>query len=219
MSEEKIILRDYSKVVFYYPLFVLSAVGWSAQLYWENLAKYLDVAYLIVSFICTFTIAFDFKPQKFIIFILLITTVALIVYIVTAPYGIFGYVASTGFQLKILLSTHWYIISTGCLGFLLAIALLNPLLDYYVIEQNEIYHRKGLIPEKERYSVELLKISYGYRDAMEFILMRTGWIKFYLNSGETIQLNTVPFLRQKTKEIDVLLSKVKVEASANSLLT
>ncbi|GAI08418.1 unnamed protein product, partial [marine sediment metagenome] len=83
------------------------------------------------------------------------------------------------FKLILGFTSHFYIIMTAILGFFLLIAAILPYFDYYTIERNELYHRKGLFTEAERWTLINLRYTKEIPDIFEFLTFRAGTIKFY----------------------------------------
>jgi hypothetical protein len=100
---------------------------------------------------------------------------------------------------------------TSILGFCLVIAVVLPFFDYYTIERNELYHRKGIFTMAERWTLTNLRFAKTVPDIFEFMMFRAGTIKFYPTKTDVIILPTVLGINKKETQLDYILSKIKVD--------
>ena len=63
-SVDYVYLRDYSKVVFFYPLFIISLILWIVELVIQGEVRWLGLFWLIIFFMNLFVIAFDVSWQR-----------------------------------------------------------------------------------------------------------------------------------------------------------
>lgn len=204
----KIFLRDYPKVIFFYPLFFTSLVLWIIQLFLPSPLTTLGIIWFIVFFCNLFVISFDFSSTKFFVLILAIVVVILLVIFLVLP-NITLPVLPITFELS--LPTHFYLLMTIIFGVILACVLIEAHYDYYKIERNEIYHKNGIFTSAERLPTESLRIKKDITDVFEFFALRAGSITLIPSKGDSIQLSTVPNVNKKSKQLDFLLSHIAVE--------
>ena len=211
---EKIIIRSYSKAIFLLPTLIVSIFGWIFQAIIDTpTAKtptgWLEIIWIIVFFLNMFVVLFDFSSSKFMILVLVLSLATSIIYYTVFP-TIFK---SSVIEVDIVLgfTSHFYIIMTAILSFCLLIAAILPYFDYYTIERNELYHRKGVFTEAERWSLNNLQYTKQIPDIFEFIMFRAGTIKFYPTKTDVIILPTVLGINKKETQLDYILSKIKVD--------
>jgi uncharacterized membrane protein YdbT with pleckstrin-like domain len=114
-------------------------------------------------------------------------------------------------EFNIEMTMQFYFIVAIILGFILLIVIIETRINYWIIEQNEIYHEKGLFAESDRYPIRDLRIQKSIPDVFEYIILKAGSIKLDTGKGETFHLRTVPNVTDKEDGIDKLLSHLQVE--------
>ena len=219
MSEKKvkpiteIYLRSYPKVIFLYPLLIVSFVFWIAQYFISgggitNNVAWMGNVWLIVLFVNIFIMAFDFSSAKFFVLVMVVVVVLLLVFFLwlpTIPLEVdFG---GINFEL----TWQFYLIITIILGFILGMVWLSTRFDYWKIERNEIYHKKGVFSSAERIPTKSLRIKKEIPDVFEFFVLRAGSITLMPGGGDVIPLQTVLNINKVANQIDYLLSYVSVE--------
>ena len=86
---------------------------------------------------------------------------------------------------------------------------LAALFDYWLVERNELYHKKGIFAAAERYPVKSLRLKKEIPDVFEFFILRAGSITLMPGrADEVIALNTVLNVNKKAEQIDYLLSHI-----------
>ncbi|MFX0039642.1 MAG: hypothetical protein ACFFCY_15685 [Promethearchaeota archaeon] len=207
--EEKIILRSYSKVIFFYPLFFTSLILFLIQYIVGTDEPGLGAIWITVFFANLFVIAFDTSSTKF--FILLLSAVILIILFtfIFHPNTIFSQIFS--FEVTIIMSYQFYLTLTVSLAIIFLIAWIATRLDYWKLERNEIIHRKGIFVSAERYPTKSLRIKKDIPDIFEYILLRSGSIHLFLRNEEVVYLHTVLNINKKAKRLDYLLSDIEIE--------
>jgi len=216
MSEKKVkpitevYLRSYPKIIFFWPLEVVSIVMLLIQLFSGNPTPpiaWLGTFWLVVFSINMFIVAFDFSSMKFFVLILVIAVVALLVIFLVPdlfaglPFGSFN--AGLTFE--------FYLAVTLIMGIILGLVVLGAMFDYWKIERNEIYHKKGLFSSAERIPTKSLRIKKEIPDVFEFFILRAGSITLLPGHGDVIHLPTVLNINKKQNQIDYLLSHISIE--------
>jgi len=207
-----VILRTFPKIIFFYPLFIVSFLFWIVQgiitLLGMDNNFILGYIWVITFFINLFVIGFDFPFNKFLILVLAIVIAVLIMILVFFPN-----IHLTPVILPIGSSAEFYAIITFILGIVLGFVFLQAHYNYYKIERNEVFHITGLFANTaERYPVRSLRIKHVISDVLEFILLGAGAISLYPKDSDPIHLYTVIRVKKKMNMIDLLLSEMSVEA-------
>jgi hypothetical protein len=109
------------------------------------------------------------------------------------------------------MSTEFYLAVVIVLGLVMILALIGAGYDYWKIERNEIYHKKGIFASADRYPTKDLQIKKEIPDIFEFIMLGAGSITLIFKGGVVFPINTIPRINKRGKEIDYLLSHMKVE--------
>ncbi|TFG26374.1 MAG: hypothetical protein EU532_09990 [Promethearchaeota archaeon] len=206
----EVILRSYPKVIFFYPLFFTSLILWPIQFVLGTPAQWLGAFWMIVLFCNLFVIAFDFSSSKFFILILAIVILVLVGIFFILPIYTGPTISEIEFNLGI--TAEFYMTTTIILGIVLLFVIFDAYFDYWKVERNEIYHKKGLFSAAERYPVKSLRLKKTIPDVFEFFILRAGTMVLMPGrSDEAIALNTVLNVNKKADQIDYLLSHISVE--------
>lgn len=214
MSENKdkaineVYLRSYPKVIFFWPMALVSFVLWLLQMVVGEPEPWFGNFWLIVFFVNMFIVAFDFSSSKFFVLILVaVVVVLLLVFLVPEMFaGLGGGTFNPG------LTAEFYFVITIIMVFILGLVFLGSRFDYWKIERNEIYHKSGIFSSAERIPTKSLRIRKSIPDVFEFFILRAGSITLMPGQGDVIPLPTVLNINKKQKQIDYLLSYVSVEA-------
>ena len=216
MSEKKkpkypseIYLRSYPKVIFFWPLLLISFFWWIFQSFADDPIAWLGTAWMIVFFVNLFIIAFDFSSTKFFVMVLAIVIVLLLVIFFVLPnialdldIGDFNLGLTAGF----------YLWTSILLAVILGFVVLGARFDYWKLERNEIYHKSGIFSSAERFPVKSLRLKKEIPDVFEYFLLRAGSMTLLPGKAdEVINLPTVLNIKKKEEQIDWLLSHVSVE--------
>ena len=213
MSEKKVkpitevYLRSYPKIIFFWPLTLVSIVMWVIQLLNPSPVAWLGTFWLVVFAINMFIVAFDFSSMKFFVLILVIAVVALLL-IFLAPDLFVGLPLGS---FNVGLTAEFYLTVTLIMGIILGLVVLGARFDYWKIERNEMYHKKGLFSSAERLPTKSLRIKKEIPDVFEFFILRAGSITLLPGHGDVIHLPTVLNINKKQDQIDYLLSHVSIE--------
>ncbi len=214
MSEKKehavseVFLRSYPKVIFFWPLAVVSLVMWLLQMLVPTPVAWYGNFWLAVFAINMFIVAFDFGSTKFFVLVLLgVVVILLVIFLVP---DLFAGVSAEPFNPG--LTTEFYLATTVIMAIILGLVVLGSRFDYWKIERNEIYHKAGIFSSAERLPTKSLRIKKEIPDVFEFFILRAGSITLMPGHGDVINLPTVLNINKKQHQIDYLLSHVSIES-------
>ncbi|MFW9826173.1 MAG: hypothetical protein ACFFEY_00965 [Candidatus Thorarchaeota archaeon] len=208
-KEEKIILRSYSKVIFFYPLFFTSLILFLIQYIVGTEEPWFGAIWITVFFANLFVIAFDTSSTKFFILILAAIILILLFAFIFHPNTIISQVLS--FEVAIVMSYHFYLASTVTLGIIFLIAWIATRLDYWKLERNELIHKKGIFISADRYPTKSLRIKKEIPDIFEYLLLKSGSLHLFTATEEITYLHTVLNINKKEEMLDYLLSEIEIE--------
>ena len=208
-KEEKVYLRNYSKVIFFYPLFIASFILYLIEAIMGIEEPWLGAIWITIFFANLFVIAFDTSSTKFFIILLVVIILIIIFAFVFHPGNIISQVLS--FEITITMSYQFYLVSTIILGLIFIIAWIATRFDYWKVERNEVIHKKGIFVSVDRYPTKSLRIKKEIADIFEFALLRVGRIELFFGGQDVIHLNTIININKKAKQLDYLLSNIEVE--------
>ncbi len=203
----EVYLRSYPKVIFFWPMALVSFVLWLLQLVVVEPEQWFGNFWLIVFFVNMFIVAFDFSSTKF--FVLILVVVIVVILLVFLVPGFF--VTETGVGLDPGLTAEFYFVVSIIMALILGLVVLGSRFDYWKIERNEIYHKSGIFSSAERIPTKSLRILKEIPDVFEFFILRAGSITLMPGHGDVIPLPTVLNINKKQKQIDYLLSHVSIE--------
>lgn len=210
-AKNKIILRSYPKVIFFWPLLIMTLIAWPIQYGLTNagiVSSVLGYIWFIFFFTNIFVIAFDFSSTKFFVLLLIIVVVILILIFLVLPHVS---LSLGGFAIPLNLPTGFYMVMGLILLFILGLVIISSQFNYYKVERNEIYHKSGIFTSAERIPTKSLRIKKEIPDVFEFFILRAGSITLLPGHGDVIHLNTVLNINKKQEMIDDILSHIEVE--------
>ncbi|KKM73174.1 hypothetical protein LCGC14_1413170 [marine sediment metagenome] len=210
---EKLIIRNYSKAIFLLPTLVMSIVGWIIQAIIHEPFLIFELIWLIIFVSNLFVVCFDFSSSKFIILIFIVLIFGSFAYFVLFPLIFKPTFFSGDFSLELGFTSHFYILLTGVIFFFMLITIGNSIFNYYSIERNELYHRKGIFNTTERWTLTNLRFKKEIPDIFEFMMFRAGTLSFYPTKTDVIILPTVLNINRKERQLDRILSKIQVDIS------
>jgi len=203
----EIYLRSYPKIIFFWPLTLVSFVLGLLQMLNPAPLFYLGQIWLVVFFVNMFIVAFDFGSTKF--FVLILVVIVVVLLLVFLVPEIFEAASVEDFNPG--LTAEFYLVVTLIMAFILGLVVLGSRFDYWKIERNEIYHKSGIFSTAERMPTKSLRIRKEIPDVFEFFILRAGSITLMPGHGDVINLPTVLNINKKQKQIDYLLSHVSIE--------
>jgi len=209
----EVILRSYPKVIFFYPLLLVTLVLWIIKLVPGDIGSTLGMIWFVVFFANMFVIAFDFSSTKFFILVLAIIVVVMVLVFSGLLSGVGG---GSTMALDLNLTADFYLVMLIILAFILAMVVLGVHFSYYKIERNEIYYKKGLAGSAERFPVKSLRMHKEIPDIFEYLALRAGSITLIPSKDKVIMLPTVLNINKKAAQIDDLLSRIRVEVDDNA---
>jgi hypothetical protein len=220
---EVIYLRSYSKVIFLFPLFFTTIILWIIQYFFQNSSgdpvPWLGFVWTVVLFVNLITMAFDMSSTKFFVIVLIIAVLIILSIFLSLPAIIntfFQNVAVVEFNIG--MSVDFYFVMTVVIGILLLIAIIAPRFNYWRLERNELYHRKGIFVEAERFPTKGLRLKKKIPDVLEFFFLGAGSLTLLLGNDETEHLSTILRIDNKSRRIDALLSEIEVEIEPEKII-
>jgi len=217
---DAIYLRNYSKAIFLFPLFLTSIILWIIQAFWGvpgNPLAGLGFIWTLVFFINLLTISFDFSSVKLFIIVLIIVVVILLLVFLVLPASLAMILEGfQNFEFNIGMTAEFYMVMSIILAVILAFVFIGVRFDYWRLERNEIYHRTGIFVKAERYPTQGITIKKKIPDLIEFMLLRAGSISLIVGDNEVAHLSTILNINKISNKIDKLLSELNIEVEPPS---
>ncbi len=218
MSEEKIVIRSYPKVISLLPTAILAIIfGIVETLPFigtnELIQRGLGLAFIIVFIFNIFILAFEFNEAKTFGLIGIIILLALIYLLLSqmniiAQGSVFNVISGT----RVILSAHaYYLIGFGIL-FVMFLIWIHRRWDYWIIEPNQVTHKSGIFGKIERFPTQGMKYGVEISDIFEYMLFKSGKLTLYFpTEKKIITLSVVPGIKHIEKRIQEILGFVEVE--------
>ncbi|MBN1330234.1 MAG: hypothetical protein JXA54_12240 [Candidatus Heimdallarchaeota archaeon] len=225
--KDRMVIRSFSSMILLIPTFVTTLILFITQLILNNRRGgienpdhtinegYMNIIGVIFYSVLTLNlilIAFDFDRMLTLILALLTITIVVVLILVNIYTGFIQKILANFPDFKIYLSTQFYFGFTLLLFFILLFTWLKTLFNYYIIEGNELIHRKGLGGGIERFPATNMGIKKEYPDIIEMVFFRSGTL--YLSPPKVehaIVLKNVIGVNKKVKEMNEILSRLKVD--------
>ena len=207
-GKKELIIRNYPKVIFLWPLALTSLVLWITQ--WAMLKDpnvtdpnpMVANIWMWMFFANLFVMAFDSGSGKF--FIVLVAVVGLMFVMIV-------YVLPLLPEFNIKLLPVFYGFMFVILTIIIGLGVLEARFDFWKFEKNEIIHRKGVFSAMKRYPSAELRYTKEIPDIFEFLILRAGSLVLYLPGSEPVFLPTVLNINTVSNELDELLSQFRVK--------
>lgn len=209
-APHSVIIRQYPKVVFLYPIFLFSIVAWAIERFWPD--KFAMSSTLGGIFFCLFAvnmlvISFEFtRTSSVAIFLFFVALAFAFLY-----FDIFPWLENLLGKIDIQMNAHFYGSMAWLFGVIYAIVLVNVRFDYYEIKHNEILRHHGYLGDVERYPAPNLKMQKEIRDILEFALLRSGRLVIHpATESRAIVMENVIGINRVEARIQQLLGKLAV---------
>jgi len=220
---DRVKIRSYSSMILFLPSFIVSLTLGITQLLLNRYRVlpledivvgpgYMDIIgiiFMIFFSLNLILIAFDFNRARSIIIALLIIIVLGGFFLLNA---FLGFLENIQLTMRVYLSTQVYFALAILLFLILIITIIAANTNYYIVEGNELLHRKGILGGIERYPATNMSIVKEYPDIIEWAFFRFGTLILTPpRATKSIILKNVPGIDKKEKAINEILSRLKVD--------
>ncbi len=220
---DRVKIRSYSSMILFFPSAVLSLIFGITQLLLNRYkgidlevatvgAHYMDIIGLIFFIFFSLNlilIAFDFNRARSIIIALLIVILVGGFFILNA---FLDFLENLQLTMRVYLSTQVYFALAILLFLIVIITVIAANTNYYIVEGNELLHKKGIMGGIERYPATNMSIIKEYPDIIEWGLFKFGTLILTPpRAQKSIILKNVPKIDAKEKKINEILSRLKVD--------
>jgi len=225
--KDRMVIRSFSSMILLSPTLIVTLILGITQLILndrrggiENVAHTVNTGYMNiigVIFFVVFTlnlvlIAFDFDRMLTVVIVILTVAIIAILLLVNVYTGFIQKIIANFPDIKIYLSTQFYILFSILLFIIIIFTWIRTLFNYYVIEGNELIHHKGLGAGVERYPATNMSVKKEYPDLIEHLIFRSGTLVLAPPKAErAIVLRNVIGIDKKVKSMNEILSRMKVD--------
>jgi hypothetical protein len=222
---ERIVLISYPKVIFLYPVLLMSIVAgcylsFAAQPLDPNnkMSTMMSTVFLGIFAINLVVLAFDF-PRTTSLTLFFFAAALVMGVVLFFEYQPDALPAVTGVfkRFRPLANATFYWSVTGILGLIFLIAYIVVHFDYWEVRPNELLHHHGVLSNLERFPAPHLRIDKEINDVFEYLLLRSG--RLILQPSEerrAIILDNVPFIERKEATITRMLGALQVQVRTDT---
>lgn len=209
-------LWSWPKIMFLYPTLLAALVAGFGMWQWEDQATTWGVLFLVVFFVNAIVMAFDFPRTTSLNLLLLVIALVLGALLINQRLVVFLPALkelTERVQPQANGQFYWYF--AGILAFIYVIVLIIDFrFDYWLVQPNEIIHRRGILGNVSRYPAPGLEFQKDITDVFEYFLLGSGRIVIQPTKGPPIVLDHVPRVNDKERRIRELLDALNVEITA-----
>jgi len=213
MPPKSIDVREYSKAVLLYPLFLYSLIGYIIMKIADptntnanGVGGYVGFIWIMIFFTNLFVIAFNFPTAKFFILFLILVVVILVVILLYIAGLIPLTNASALFDelLKVYMNSTFYSTLSILLAIVLIFVLISARMKFIHIEENEVFIKHVMMGKEERYSTQSMKYMKEIPDIFEFLVLGAGSMTFTFGQNVTFTIDTIPMVNKIAEKIDMM---------------
>ena len=225
--KDRLVIRSYSSMILLIPSLITALVCGLVQMLMNRFTvipleertqgsgymNIIGIVFLIMFTLNLILVAFDFNRARTIIIIVLIIAVIAILLLVNAYTGFLSGAGDGGLPtMRVYFSSQVYFALALLLLFIILFTVLGSLVNYYVVEGNELLHHKGIGGGVERYPASDLSVVKEYPDIIEYLIFRSGTLILTPpRTNRAIVLKNVIGINKKEKQMNEILSRLKVD--------
>ncbi|MGA2030874.1 MAG: hypothetical protein ABSG68_01345 [Thermoguttaceae bacterium] len=225
---ESVLLVEYPKIVFLYPVFLVSIAAAVFMSFHRPPLHPLDdtnIAAAVVAtlFLATLAVnlvilAFDFpRTTSLTLFFFLAAVVLAFVLLCTLRPNVLPWLTGVVQRFRPLASATFYWAFAAIMAALYVAMFVVVRFDYWEVRPNELLHHHGFLSNLERLSAPNLRIDKQINDVFEYMLLRSGRLILEATTERrVIVLDNVPFIERKEKAITSMLGALQVEVRGSS---
>ena len=223
MAADKLIIRSYPKVIFFYPTFLVSvvimlfAVILPGTFVSPESQKICGAIFALTFAFNLIVFAINFTRHIFLnIMIGVFMLVFLLLWLNTMYPGLFGSIGHMIRSIEIIMNAGFYSFMSFVFGVIFIIVYTDTRFEYWEVTSNEIISHTGFFSDVKRYPAPSLKYDQVISDVFEYMLARAGNIRMTpAGERETIVLENIINVKKVFARLDEILSKTEVEVVQN----
>ena len=205
---------SWPKIVFLYPTFLTAVVAALGSALWDDGGSFWGLLFLSVFFVNLLVMAFDFPRTASLNLLLGGVVVLLAAILINQRFVFLPFLRDLTSGIAPAADAQFYAIFAGALGLVYLIVLIVDFrFDYWLVQPNELIHRRGLLGNVSRYPAPGLELQKEITDVFEFFLFGSGRLVIQPTKGPAIVLENVFRVNDKERQIRELLDAINVEIS------
>lgn len=206
---------SWPKIVFLYPTFLVAVLAGLGSALWNGGASVWGVLFLSVFFVNLLVMAFDFPRTASLNLLLGVVVLLLVAVLVNQRFVFLPFLRDLTDGIAPQANAQFYGLFAGALAVVyLLVLIVDFRFDYWLVQPNELIHRRGILGNVSRYPAPGLELQKEITDVFEFFLFGSGRLVIQPTKGPAIVLENVFRVNEKERQIRQLLDAISVEISA-----
>lgn len=216
----EVTVRAWPKMILFYPTMILSlvlavisytiAVNPLLLPLRDSLLAVIGFVWFMIFTFNLLVTSFEFGRGITVALVLTLIIIILIIAIVAFVTGSVPWINPMVFGLVMWPSTlmGFFLI----FGFITILAWIETRLHYFRITPNEMYMKRGILGDVDRYSTTNVMVHKEIRDVFEFLMFRSGRLTITIPGRKTaIVLDNVPRINKVERQILYLLRRIEID--------
>lgn len=205
---------SWPKIVFLYPTFAVAVVAAIGSSFWSGAASFWGALFLIAFALNLVVMAFDFPRTASLNLLLAAVVLLLAAILLNQRFAFLPGLRNLVRGIAPEANAQFYGFFAGSLAVVYLIVLIIDFrFDYWLVQPNELIHRRGLLGNVSRYPAPGLELQKEITDVFEFFLFGSGRLVIQPTKGPAIVLENVFRVNEKERQIRDLLDAINVEIS------
>ncbi len=214
-EQKPVKIWSWPKIVFLYPTFLAAVVAGVGSTLWNDGATFWGVLFLLVFFVNSLVLAFDFPRTTSLNLLLAIVVIVLGAILINQRFVFLPFLRDLTDGIAPRANAQFYLLFAGSLALVyLIVLIIDYRFDYWLVQPNELIHRRGLLGNVSRYPAPGLELQKEITDVFEYFLFGSGRLIIQPTKGPTVVLENVFRINHKEREIRGLLDALNVEITA-----
>jgi hypothetical protein len=163
----EVIVRPMPKVIFFYPVWIVSLACMLFPAEWGDMAGQLWMGVFALNLL---VISADFNEERSLIVVLLLAVAV----VVTLWLDALGPVLRSLGAVKPNMNRTFYASIFGLFTLIYLFVWIRSYFDYWIFRPTELVHRTGFFPKMKRYSTESMRWQKEIPDVLERVMASSG---------------------------------------------
>lgn len=163
----EVIVRPMPKVIFFYPLWIVSLVCLFFPAEWQEIAGQLWMGVFALNLL---VISADFNEERSLIAVL----VVVVAVVVTLWLDLLDPVLKSLGAVKPTMNRTFYASIFSLFTLIFVFVWIRAYFDYWIFRPTEVVHRTGVFPKMKRYSTEAMRWQKEVPDVLERVMASSG---------------------------------------------
>ena len=163
----EVIVRPMPKVIFFYPLWIVSLVCMFFPTEWNAMAGQLWMGVFALNLL---VISADFNEERSLIAVLIVAVAV----VVTLWLDVLDPVLKSLGAVKPTMNRTFYASIFGLFTLIYLFVWIRSYFDYWIFRPTELVHRTGVFPKMKRYSTESMRWQKEIPDVLERVMASSG---------------------------------------------